>query len=263
LGLQSRGFSFGGHTETHESEYSLKIFSPYLIVILDQRPDLGHIPDHQAVPTEGEPETESVANGEESKEPEEPDETVTHLQNSQPDLVADPLEEEGHEDQNGVGQAPERGEDQDSHGDEEESPTVIYPTVEDNDRSVHGERETAVIGLDVLEAEVVDPQLAEDEAEDEQGYEASAPLHDGSEDGGEIEHENEPEFEENPYDVQEAIGLPGEQDEVNQGLEEGGEQGDEFPHEHSEYAEPDAESGTSFPSHFRFMHLTPWFRTPS
>lgn len=165
---------------------------------------------------------------------------MTHLQNSQPNLAADPLDEEEHEDQNGVSQT---GEDQDSRGDEEESPTVIYPTVEDSDHDSSAEGETAVIGLDVLEAEVVDPQLAEDEPEDEQGYEAPAPLHDGSEEGDETEHGNGLEFGEYPFDAQETNGPP-----LAEGLEEGGEQGDGFPHEHSEYTEPDAESGTPFPS---------------
>lgn len=229
-----------------------------LIIVLDQRQDLGHTPDDQAVPTEeGEPETGSLANGEESKVPEEPAETETHLppQHFQPELLTDLPEEDEHkdEDENRVSEAAETGEDQDADGEEEVSPTDGYPTIEDNDPdsvSAYTEGETAVIGLNVLEAEVIDPPLAEDE----QGDEASAPLYDGSEEGDETEPDN-------LHDTRQAGGsqVADGQDGVDQEFEKGAE----FLHEHLEYAEPDAESGTPFLSLLCFTYSTSRSRTHS
>jgi hypothetical protein len=194
---------------------------------------------------------------------EEPAETETHFpqQNSEPEHH----EEAQHEGENSLGQTAENEGDKDSPSDEEESPTDSYPTVEDNGRKgqfAHIEADTAVIGLDILEAEVIELQRTEDEH-----HETSAFVHDGLEEDDENGPGNEQELDDSPQDDErddissQAADRKGE---VNQEPEEGGdEQGDEISDEQSEYAEPEAEPGNAVASVALFHYLTSTFRTSS
>lgn len=224
LGHQSRGISLGGPTETHGNQPS----------------HLGHISDHQEVPTEApEPETHSTKPSEhgdrQTEESEEPAETETHFPSDQNFQSEPAIDAPEREDETRVSPTVEKEESRDSRTDEEESPTDSYPTAADNDHdseSTYAEEDTAVVGLDVLEAEVI----GQNQDEEEHGEEASASVYDEFREGDEAELENEP-LEDSFHDPQE--------DDGSQTIDEADvadEQGDEISHEYSEYAEPEAES---------------------
>jgi hypothetical protein len=94
--------------------------------------------------------------------------------------------------------------------------------------------------------------------EDEPGDEASAPTHDGSAGGDEIEPEDEQELEDSFQDTRQEYVSQADGKEVDQEVDErADEQGDEISHEHSEYAEPEAEFGSpvSFTCPFHLSNI--------
>ena len=174
-------------------------------------------------------------------------------QNSVAEQLSDLSQDAEHEAENEVGQAAENADGVSLK--EEEPPTESYPSVEDNDQdsqSIHTEEDAAVIGLDVLEAEIIDEQGDGDEYDNG----ASATLHDDSQQGDEIDLDNRLAEDSFPNALLDGGSQTDENDEVDQELADGAdEQGEEISHEHTKYAEPEAEFGGLF-ALFHLFHST-------
>lgn len=94
-----------------------------------------------------------------------------------------------------------------------------------------------------MEGEIIDEQRDDDEHDNG----ASATAYDESQQGDEIDPDNGLAEESFHEALPDGGSQSDEDDEVDQ-LDDGAdEQGEEISHEHTEYAEPEAESGTLFP----------------